>query len=472
MPSQDSGGPSLSELYEASGLKRLADKVRRQPVMGRVREFLDDLHKDASAAARERLPQVAAMASRLARRVLGEAATGQRAIVNASGVLAPAQLHVPLCDAALAEINATAMEFVERQTLGAGSRETRVSQLLEELTGADAAIVVNSQSAALQLVLAALAAGREVVVARSQIGTVDGVPLTAIAQTAGARLREIGTTSCAQINDYASAVSGQSAVVLQHVPSEFSFVGSHDCATLDELVELCEDLKTPVVQCLDLATLIDLSTHCGNSATLVGQSVVTGADVVVFGGERLVGGPPCGIIVGRRAAIKAIAALPQTRSLAADRLTLSALQGTLEQYREPGLAERQIPVLQMLTAADANLQNRAERLAPQLAKCPAISAAAVCQQPAFLGAAGVACQRLASWAVVLQPASGDAAQMARNLREGSPAVWGSVQDGKLWLDLRGVLPRQDEQIVRAMECLPGPAAGRNEPTACPPAETE
>jgi L-seryl-tRNA(Ser) seleniumtransferase len=275
------------------------------------------------------------------------------------------------------------------------------------------------------------------------------------------------------LDDYAAAVEAQPSVVLHHVPSEFSFTGAHDCATLDELVELCEDIKTPVVQCLDLATLVDLSAHCGDCATLVGQSVVTGADVVIFGGERLVGGPPCGIIVGRRSALKAIGAAAAARGLVANRLTLAALQGTLEQYREPGLAERQIPLLQMLSAAEANLKNRAERIAPQLANCAAIAAAAVCEQPTYVSANQVANQRLASWAVVLQPAQADASSLARRLREQSPAIWCRVQDDKLWLDLRGVLPRQDELIVRAIQGLPGPSASQAEPVASPgPAEVD
>ena len=475
MPTENSGNASLSEFYTASGLKRLADKMRRQPVVDRVREFLDDLRTDVNAAARERLPQVTAMAGRLARRVLGEGAVGQRAVINASGVIAPQNLHLPLCDAALAEINATATEYVERQPLLGAACETKVCQLLQALTGADAALVVNSHSAALQLVLSALAAKRDVVIARTQVAAIDGVPLTAIADAAQIRLREVGTASCASASDYAGAVdhwqdasgTAQTAVVLQHLPSEFSFIGNHTCATLDELVELCGAKQTIVVQSLDLATLLDLSGHCGDCATLVGQSIVSGADVVVFGGERLVGGPPCGIIVGRRALLKTIAAQSALRSLAADRLTQAALQGTLEQYREPGVAERQIPLLQMLIVAEANLKNRAERLAPQLASLPAIAAAAASERPAYISASQVENQRLASWAVALQPAQGDADHLAQRLRELSPAVWGSVADGKLWLDLRGVLPRQDEQIVRALQTLAGPGGNESSPQASP-----
>ena len=467
MPTENSGNASLSELYSASGLKRLADKMRRQPVVGRVREFLDDLRTDVNAAARERLPQVTAMAGRLARRVLGEGAVGQRAVINASGVIAPQHLHLPLCDAALAEINATATEYVERQPLLGAACETKVCQLLQALTGADAALVVNSHSAALQLVLSALAAKRDVVVARSQVAAIDGVPLTGIADAAQVRLREVGTASCASASDYAAVLDAQTAVVLQHLPGEFSFIGNHTCATLDELVELCGAKQTIVVQSLDLATLLDLSGHCGDCATLVGQSIVSGADVVVFGGERLMGGPPCGIIVGRRALLKTIAAQSALRSLTADRLTQAALQGTLEQYREPGVAERQIPLLQMLVVAEANLKNRAERLAPQLASLPAIAVARACERPAYVSASQVESQRLASWAVALQPAQGDADHLAQRLRELSPAVWGSVADGKLWLDLRGVVPRQDEQIVRAVQTLAGPGGSESSPQASP-----
>lgn len=201
-------------------------------------------------------------------------------------------------------------------------------------------MVVNSHAAAPELVLSALAKDRDVVIARSQVAAIDGVPLTAIATAAQVRLREVGTTSLTSVSEYAAALDAQAAVVLQHLPGQFSFTGTHAHATLDELVQLCGGRQAIVVQSLDLAALVDLSAHCGTCATVVGESIVTGADIVVLCGERLVGGPPCGIIVGRRACSSRSPPCPAP-SLAADRLTQAALQGTLELYGDTDVAERQ-----------------------------------------------------------------------------------------------------------------------------------
>jgi len=210
-----------------------------------------------------------------------------------------------------------------------------------------------------------------------------------------------------------------------------------------------------VIDDLGSGALVDMSPYGLPGEPVAAESVKTGADVVLFSGDKLLGGPQCGIIVGRRTYIKRIAAHPMMQALRADKITLAALAATLRLYRDPQIAERDVPILSLLSTSVENLRNRAQRLAPQIASVKAIAAAEPVEATAFLHGGSVPAQQIPTWCIAVKPATGDLDALAEALRLGSPPVVGRVEEDRLLLDLRSVLPRQDIDLVEAVAALDG-----------------
>jgi len=327
-------------------------------------------------------------------------------------------------------------------------------------------------------VIAGLAAGGEVVAARGHVGCVDRngpVLLTDAITAGGALLREVGSVDSVSAADYQQAIvqqaAGKPAALLLHAaPAHYAVAGAANSAALDEVVEVGHRAGLPVVDYLPAALLVEM-TGFGWSAPVVGQSLSAGADIVVFNGQRFLGGPACGIVVGRRELIERIAACPLARMLAADRLTVAALEATLELTRDRPAAERAIPLWQLLTATSDALRNRAQRLAPQVANCTRVARAEVVDTVSYVGPGVLPSQQLRDWCIAVDPTSGPPEHLAEALRSGTPSVWTAVEHGRVVVHLRGALARDDEQIAAAFNQLgtrtavAGAAAANSAPVA-------
>ncbi len=341
--------------------------------------------------------------------------------------------------------------------LETGTRSQRiraVDRYLIELTGAEAALVVNNNAGATLLALAGLAKDREVVVSRGHLVEIGGsYRLPDVMTLSGASLREVGTTNKTRIQDYAAALGPTTGALLRVHPSNFVIRGFTEQASLEELVELGHRYDMPVIDDIGSGALIDFGQFGLPGEPLAVDSVAAGADLVLFSGDKLLGGPQCGILVGRRKYIDSLARHPLTRALRVDKMTLAALAATLHLYRDPVKAKEQIPLLMLLSTSAENLANRAQRLAPQLQECPAIRIAEAVAGRTFLGGGSVPTQELPTWCVSLEPTEGSVDSLARRLRVGPFAVFGRIQQDRLLLDLRAVLPSQDGQLVQAMQTL-------------------
>jgi L-seryl-tRNA(Ser) seleniumtransferase len=371
-------------------------------------------------------------------------------VINATGVVIHTNLgRAPLAAAAIAAMNAatecTNVE-IDLFTGQRGRRGAAVEQLCREITGAEAALVVNNCAAATLLTLQTLAAGRRVVISRGQLIEIGGsFRLPDVFRQAGVELHEVGTTNRTRLADYADAIGPDTAALLRVHPSNYRISGFCESVAIAELVELGKSCKLPVIDDVGSGCLYDLSRYGLPDEPIVGESVQAGASLVVFSGDKLLGGPQCGIIVGRAALIKMLRANPLARALRVDKLTLAALQGTLEIHRA-GRAFEEIPVLRQLsTAADA-IQSRAELLLSQLrarSNSPgAYSLQGVASAP---GGGALPAQTLPSWAVAISCPSPD--HVLRQLRLGTPAVFARVQDGRVLVDLRTVLPEDEELLL-------------------------
>ncbi len=283
--------------------------------------------------------------------------------------------------------------------------------------------------------------------ARSQLlESADGFRLSEAIAASGAVLREVGAANSSRLDDYRQTIGTQTAAVLL-VEADSDAQGAHAAQpSPGDLASLAQPLRVPVVHDLGAGALVDLTQFGMPRAPMPAESIRAGVDLVLCGGEKL-GGPQCGLLLGKRSLIEQIVRHPWARAVQLDRATLAALAATLRLYRQPELARDTIPLLQLSTTSVENLQNRAGRLAPQLAACGAIaeSEAVACT---------LAGQAAESWCIALTASPGrSAAKLASSLRSGSPAVIGREESDHLVLDLRTVFPRQDQQLVDAVSAL-------------------
>jgi L-seryl-tRNA(Ser) seleniumtransferase len=235
--------------------------------------------------------------------------------------------------------------------------------------------------------------------------------------------------------------------------SNFVVMGFTESASLAELVALGHKHNLPVIDDIGSGPLLDLARYGLTGEPLAGESIQSGADLVLFSGDKLLGGPQCGVIAGRKRLVDEILQHPMMRALRVGKLTLAALAATLRLYQDPQTAEQSIPLFSLLATPLENLRNRAERLAPQMAAVAAIASAEPIQGVAFLGGGSVPTQELPTWCVALAPSRGSVSELAASLRAADPAIVGRIQQDRLLLDLRCVPPKQDCQLVAAVEAL-------------------
>jgi len=359
-----------------------------------------------------------------------------RRVVNATGVIVHTNLgRAPLPADALERVVDIAggysnLEYdVEAGTRG--SRQTHLGDLLRRLTGAEEALVVNNNAAAVLLALGALAEGRDVLVSRGELIEIgDGFRIPDVLARSGARLVEVGTTNRTRAIDYERAIGPETALLLRVHQSNFRVVGFAEQPRVAELAEVARRHSRPLVDDVGSGALVDV----GDEPTAA-ASLAAGADLVCFSGDKLLGGPQAGIVVGRADLVERLRRHPLQRALRADKLTLAALEGTLAMYLDPERARQQIPVLRFLDEPADGVRDRAERLA-------ALVGGEIEETVARVGGGALPLAELASFACAVEEG------LAAPLRLAEPPVVGIVRDGRLLLDCR-TLGEDEVEIVAA-----------------------
>jgi L-seryl-tRNA(Ser) seleniumtransferase len=358
-----------------------------------------------------------------------------RRTLNATGVLVHTNLgRAPLADAALERIREVGRGYSNLEydlTAGArGSRQDHVAALLRRLTGAEAALVVNNNAAALLLALAALAEGREVIVSRGELIEIgDGFRIPDVLERSGARLVEVGTTNRTRARDYERVIGPDTALLLRVHQSNFRVVGFTELPAVGELSGIARRHELPLVDDLGSGVLVELPEE--PSAR---QALEAGADIVCFSGDKLLGGPQAGIVVGRAELVERLRRHPLQRALRADKLTLAALEGTLGLYLEPERALQEVPVLRMLFEPLDAVRARAERLA-------GLVDGSVEETVGRVGGGALPLAELPSFACAVQE------ELAAGLRAGDPPVIGIVRDGRLLLDCRTLSDAEVDEVA-------------------------
>ena len=460
--------PSVDELRRSPGARALEAQFGADATVAALRGAAADL-RAAIAAGDDGCRTEAAAAARI------ETAAGARLreafrpslqpVINATGVVIHTNLgRAPLAPSAIERIAEVARGYssleydVERGARG--RRDVHAERLLCRVSGAEAAVVVNNNAAATLIVLAALAAGREVIVSRGELVEIGGgfrVP-DVMAQS-GAVLREVGTTNKTRAADYAAAISERTALILRVHPSNFRIEGFTERPRLTDLVSLGRKFTIPVAEDLGSGHLGGQGSDRGQTGVrprsdpigtepAVGETIAAGADLCCFSGDKLLGGPQAGIIVGRAALVDRVRRHPLMRALRVDKMTYAALDATLTEYAA-GRAAATIPVQRMLAASDDDIRARADAVASAIRAIRGWRAEPI-EGASAVGGGSAPGLALPTWLVAVEKAGLSADALESRLRQLTPPIVARIERDRLLLDLRTVFPEQDAQLARLL----------------------
>jgi len=455
--------PSLAALAEKSGRGLVIQAVRN--VLAEFRAFVKNESSQSAVPSLEAF-DLAHFEARVAADVEAALAPSLRRVINATGVVLHTNLgRAPLSQAAREQINATAATYSNLEYDVArgerGKRDVHTGRLLAALLGAESAIVVNNNAAAVFLVLNALAKGAEVIVSRGELIEIgDGFRIPDIMNESGALLREVGTTNRTRLRDYERAITDRTRLLLRVHPSNFRITGFTERPSLAELVALGERFHLPVYEDLGSGCIADLSAQ-GIAEPVARASCEAGASIITFSGDKLLGGPQAGIIAGKKEIVERIRANPLFRALRVDKLTIAALEATLQSYLRGALDE--IPALRMIRIAQqeiaARAQNFREKLRRELANDVKVEI-----HPGFsvIGGGSTPDQQLPTTLIAISTPRHSAAQLEERLRKpqalsgqvgiSSPStpVISRIEDKRLIIDLRTVHPNEETEVASAL----------------------
>ncbi|MBV8196608.1 MAG: L-seryl-tRNA(Sec) selenium transferase, partial [Candidatus Eremiobacteraeota bacterium] len=420
----------IAEYETALGRDRIKRAV--ELVLDRARASGDRSYDDVVAA--------------VARELDGLALQTLRPVINATGILIHTNLgRAPLAREALDAIGEVSREYsnleYDLERGERGSRRSHVAGILAEITGAGDALVVNNCAAAVLLVLDTFAKGREVIVARGQLIEIGGgFRIPEVLARSGARLVEVGTTNRAYVEDFERALSPRTALLLRAHPSNYRIEGFAHDVTGRDLVELGRRTGVTVVEDLGSGALVDLAEFDLPHERTVQEAIADGVGLVTFSGDKLLGGPQAGIVAGRANLVARLRSNPLLRALRVDRMTLAALQATLQLYRD-GSYRKGIPVFRMLSTTVEELRRRAE------AYLRAIPRATAVESDAYIGGGAAPEKRLPSVAVAISAENPDA--FAARLRSARLPIIARIEENRVLLDLRTIPPAEDGKVTEA-----------------------
>ena len=453
--------PAVRELVESPRLAVWEGRVPWTWLVDAARQVLNDYRGQLTNQPSASSVDLDDLARRVVTVLQSRQQPNLRPVINGTGIL----LHTGLGRAPLAPSAVSAMVDVAKQyanvemELDSGSRGRRadvVRNLLCDLTGAEAATVVNNNAAAILLVLATVAgrAGdrpRSVIVSRGELIEIGGsFRLPQIMQASGARLCEVGTTNKTRLSDYERAIDVETAALLKVHTSNYRIVGFTESVSIADLVAIGCPHELPVIHDIGSGAMSSLESLALETEPMVSDSIAAGADLVLFSGDKLLGGPQAGLILGSTHWVEQIELNPLMRALRVDKLTLAALEATLRLHHDPKRAKDELPVLTMAGAPMAELKLRADKIAQKLQPLPDNLRVKVLRTTAYWGGGSVPNQGMESISICIRPTQMTETELAERLRRGDQPVISRVQDGAIWFDLRTVFPSQDEILVRAV----------------------
>ncbi len=442
--------PKIDELLRSPQLEALRAQYPEQSVADGTRQVIADLRQGILSGEIDTLPSLEALFAKISRQIRSDVRPSMRPVINGTGIV----LHTNLGRACLSEKAAMAASDAARRystleynvsTGGRGLRYSHVEELICRLTGAESALVVNNNAAAVLLVLSSMTAGGQVPVSRGELVEIGGsFRVPDIMEACGAQLKEVGTTNKTHLSDYERAITPETKALMKVHTSNYRIVGFTEKPTLAEMVELGHRYGLPVIEDLGSGSLVNLEQFGLHDEPTVQDSIRAGVDVVSFSGDKLLGGPQAGIIIGRKQYVDKMKKHPLTRAMRVDKMTLAALESTLRSYSDGTWAE--IPTLAMLSASRDALQEKAGLLLDLLRQ--AGIPADLLPVEGQVGGGSVPTQTIPSWAVAL---GGDVEALEKKLRLGENAIVGRIHDGKYLLDVRTLWVEDFDRIAQALK---------------------
>jgi len=454
--------PSVDELLLGPRVAALAGTIERSFLVDTVRGVLAQLRREiVSGKPLDEHLAVEGIEMLVVRSVEEALAPSLRGVINASGVILHTNLgRAPLPSGILEEFRQTATQYSNLEydvAAGArGKRDVHTSRLIGRLTGAEAAIVVNNCAAAVLVTLAALARGGEVIVSRGELIEIgDGFRIPEIMEQSGAVLREVGTTNRTRVADYESAINEKTCVILRVHPSNFTVSGFTEKPEVTELIALGQRMRLPVVEDLGSGCLVDLS-PMGISEPTARESVEAGFSLVLFSGDKMLGGPQAGIIAGKKELVQKVRRHPLFRALRVDKLTIAAMEATLRAYLRG--AWNEIPALRMMQMSMEEISARThaffKALWPRIAEFDA--EVQIAEGRSLVGGGSTPAQSLPTKVIRIASARHSSSELEARLRLtiGGMPVIARIEDDRLLIDLRTVFPEQEptleESLARAL----------------------
>lgn len=444
--------PSVDRLISDGRIRELGEVYSHDTIVDVVRRHLDEIRLSLSRG--DPCPSFDEMTNAVVARIQLIAGIGPRRVINATGVILHTNLgRAPLSPDAITAVKQASEGFnnleIDLESGKRGSRHVHVEPLLCQLSGAEDAMVVNNNASAVLLALSALARRKEVVISRGQAVEIGGgFRIPEVMRQSGARLVEVGTTNCTYIADYERAITPQTAALLRVHSSNFKVVGFTQEVVIEELVELGKRYELPVFDDLGSGCLLDTTRFGLDAEPRVQDSIAAGVALACFSGDKLLGGPQAGIIVGGQHLIGKLKRHPLARAVRIDKIGLAALSATLIHYLK-GEAVNKIPVWRMIASPLSEIEWRAQRWAQAVGDMATTSAGT-----ATVGGGSLPGSTLPTRLVIIKmPRNLRVQNLAQKLRRQSLPVVGRIERNSLILDPRSVLPEEDADVVQSLRSV-------------------
>ena len=455
--------PSVDYLLESSDVKEFLLNTPRALVVRAIHCVLDELREIIDKAPNaDELPDLAlpAIVDQVQRRIKILSQPSLRQVINASGVIVHTNLGRSLLAKRVTAIfNDLAgcysnLEY-DLKTGKRGSRYVHVEDIIIELTGAEGAMVVNNNAAAVLIALDTIAKGKEVIISRGQLVEIGGsFRIPEVMRRSGARMFEVGTTNKTTIRDYEAAIETNTALLLKVHTSNFQTVGFTEEVPLDALVALGKKYSIPVMEDLGSGCFIDFSRYGLTKEPTVQDSVAQGADIITFSGDKMMGGPQCGIILGKQEIISAIKSNQLARALRVDKLTILALQETLNLYRNEKKAIRQIPTLRMICQSHQSVGRKARKLFEMIGtKENSAFSVSLCDGFSRVGGGAMPLEEIRSRLLCISPGKLSATHIANALSSSNPPIIARLEKDQVLLDARTIQEKEIKIVAEAIKIL-------------------
>lgn len=455
--------PAVNDVLAAASIREAVDGLPHEIVVQCVRETISDCRSRAVAlfnggdrGSLDSVLGVESVTMNCRRRIDALRTPNLTAAINATGIIIHTGMgRSPIAEEALQAVAETSRSYsdvaIGKADGGRRNRSSIVADLLKVLTGCEAALVTNNNAAAILLGLATHAKDKEVIVSRGQLVEIGGsFRLPEVMEGAGARLREVGTTNRTRLSDYENAIGEDTAALMRIHPSNFRIVGFTESVEIDALVALGRRRNLLVLDDIGSGALVDFSPFGLKGETTASQSVLAGADMAFFSGDKLLGGPQAGVIVGRKDPIAACARNPLMRALRVDKMTMAALEATLRLYLEPATLTERLPLLRMISEPPAGVRRRARRLATILKRSLPSLQTEVVPDVAYVGGGSLPDESLDSWVVVLSALPVSVEEFKCGLRVGDPSVFSRTRQDRVELDMRTVADAEIAPLADAI----------------------